>query len=289
MTTDPPVTTKKTAKATAGVQAAQAEAGIPLEADRLRRVAIQAARLTELRAPFPPEAIGKLPRSTCKACSESQRKRCESHQWVGRCGECNGSHSSATMHIDYVGHADVTDRLLQVDPGWTWEPAMLDQFGQPSIAASIDRDGNLWINLTVLGVTRPGVGDGKNAKEKIGDALRNAAMRFGVALDLWAKGDREWAHAEKTGTDQHPDESAAPVWNGPTSEELVDIISGHAITAGVDLVTITAKWREAHGGLDVDALVSVPPQHLADLEASISRYLRENPPAITPHHTEVES
>jgi hypothetical protein len=39
----------------------------------------------------------------------------------------------------------------------------------------------------VCGVTRIGVGDGKNAKERIGDAIRNAAMRFGVALDLWAK------------------------------------------------------------------------------------------------------
>jgi hypothetical protein len=26
-------------------------------------------------------------------------------------------------------------------------------------------------------------------KERIGDALRNAAMRFGAALDLWHKGD----------------------------------------------------------------------------------------------------
>jgi hypothetical protein len=59
----------------------------------------------------------------------------------------------------------------------------LDQYGSPQC----DRDGNLWIRLTVCGVTRLGVGDGKNMKERIGDAIRNAAMRFGVALDLWAK------------------------------------------------------------------------------------------------------
>ncbi len=53
----------------------------------------------------------------------------------------------------------------------------------------MDKAGNLWIKLTVCGVTRPGVGDGKTAKELIGDAIRNAAMRFGVALDLWAKED----------------------------------------------------------------------------------------------------
>ena len=53
----------------------------------------------------------------------------------------------------------------------------------------------MWIKLTVCGVTRLGYGDaggrkGSNAiKEIIGDALRNAGMRFGMALDLWSKGD----------------------------------------------------------------------------------------------------
>lgn len=275
---DPP-TTAKAPQTKRAIEKAQTAAAAAAAADPM---------LAALRAPFPPEAIGKLPRSTCKACSESQRKRCEQHQWVSHCPECRGSHSSATMHIDYVGHADVTDRLLQVDPAWTWEPAMRDQFGQPSIASSIDRDGNLWINLTVAGVTRPGVGDGKNAKEKIGDALRNAAMRFGVALDLWAKGDRDWAHAEKTGTDQHPDGGAAPApqadppapaWHGPTSLELLDIISQHAITAGTTLENITGKFRAEHGDVTVEALESCPPQLLADLEASIAKFLRENPPS----------
>jgi hypothetical protein len=52
-------------------------------------------------------------------------------------------------------------------------------------------------------VTRLGYGcaDGKHRrrrreKEIIGDALRNAAMRFGAALDLWHKGD---LHADEEG------------------------------------------------------------------------------------------
>jgi hypothetical protein len=106
---------------------------------------------TALRKPFPPESVGKLPKGG--------------------------------VMLDYVGHAAVTDRLLTVDPDWTWEPFALTAEGLPAP----DREGNLWIRLTVCGVTRIGVGDGKNAKERIGDALRNAAMRFGVALDLWAK------------------------------------------------------------------------------------------------------
>jgi len=87
--------------------------------------------------------------------------------------------------LDYVGHAATTDRLLQVDPMWSWEPFATDANGLPAM----DQAGNLWIRLTVAGVTRIGVGDGKTMKERIGDAIRNAAMRFGVALDLWAKED----------------------------------------------------------------------------------------------------
>jgi hypothetical protein len=106
---------------------------------------------TALRRPFPPESIGHLPKGGAM--------------------------------LEYAGHAAVTDRLLTVDPEWTWEPLALDEVGLPAL----DRSGNLWIRLTICGVTRLGVGDGKNAKEAIGDAIRNAAMRFGVALDLWAK------------------------------------------------------------------------------------------------------
>lgn len=118
-----------------------------------------------LRDPFPPALVGKMPR--------------------------------AGISLDYVGHGAVTDRLLQVDPSWNWEPLAYDGEGLPRF----DRDdkGNpigLWIKLTVNGVARLGYGDcpsNQFSPEKvlIGDALRNAAMRFGVALDLWIKGQAE--------------------------------------------------------------------------------------------------
>ena len=93
--------------------------------------------------------------------------------------------------LSYVGHAALTDRLLDADPEWAWEPLAFDERGLPLI----DDEGGMWIRLTVCGVTRLGYGDaqgksGGNAmKERIGDALRNAAMRFGAALDLWHKGE----------------------------------------------------------------------------------------------------
>jgi len=131
--------------------------------------------LAALRKPFPREAIGILPKPY-KA--DSQK---------GQCNECGGYHGLPAVHLDFVGHAAVTDRLLSVDPAWTWEPLALDATGLPAL----DRSGNLWIRLTVCGVTRLGVGDGKSMKEVIGDAIRNAAMRFGVALDLWTKDELE--------------------------------------------------------------------------------------------------
>jgi hypothetical protein len=134
--------------------------------------------LALLREPFPAHQISKLPKPL--------RKDAEK----GRCQECGGWHGLPAVHLDYVGHAALTDRLLDADPQWTWEPLSMSD-GLPVM----DGFGGMWIKLTVCGVTRMGYGHagdkqgGDAIKEVIGDALRNAAMRFGAALDLWHKGD----------------------------------------------------------------------------------------------------
>ena len=114
-----------------------------------------------LRRPFSASAIGKLPRG----------------------GKL----------LDYVGHAAVTDRLLEVDPAWNWTPLAMAADGTPYYAV-LGSDAVMWIRLTVCDVTRLGVGIVKAdafelEKQLISDAIRNAAMRFGVALDLWSKED----------------------------------------------------------------------------------------------------
>lgn len=138
----------------------------------------------KLREPFPPEAIGKLPRMVCPACSKGN---CDEHP-RRKCGTCKG-YLGKHIHLDYVGHAYVRERFLQADPDWTWEPMAFSQSGLPLL----DENGGLWIRLTIGGKTLPGYGDaqgkhgGNAVKEAIGRALRNAGQSFGVALDLWKK------------------------------------------------------------------------------------------------------
>ncbi|MEU1761695.1 hypothetical protein [Micromonospora sp. NPDC005652] len=154
-----------------------------------------------LRAPFDPDQIGKLPRVTCYDCRNARGKVCDQaqHRKV-KCPQCGNYMTTAHLHLDYVGHAEVTARLIAVDPTWSWEPLAFGDDGLPAT----DRNNGMWIKLTVAGVTRLGYGhaDGKTGgdavKEAIGDALRNAAMRFGVALDLWGatfKAEMEDAHS----------------------------------------------------------------------------------------------
>jgi hypothetical protein len=174
-----------------------------------------------LRAPFPANQIGKLPKPYKK---ESPK---------GQCEECGGYHGLPAAHLDYVGHAAITDRLLDADPAWSWEPLSLDERGLPAL----DNNGGLWIKLTIAGVTRLGYGDaqgktgGDAMKERIGDALRNAAMRFGVALDLWHKGDlhapteEELAEAKKKQRDEWLAEVYGHIDGSPTAGALRQVVA----------------------------------------------------------------
>lgn len=134
-----------------------------------------------LRLPFSAEDIDQLPRTYHK-----------------------GKADERTIQLDYVGHAAATARLLDADFNWTWEPFACDEQGLPRIIRRGDAL-ELWGRLTIDGTTKPGVGtvpveydrdtgqeipaDQDTAKELVSDFVRNAAMRFGVALDLWRKHD----------------------------------------------------------------------------------------------------
>lgn len=107
------------------------------------------------------------------------------------------------VSLSYVGHAEITKALSEVDPFWTWEPVLGDD-GLPAIRIQHgkiprrDKDpipvemATMWGRLTLCGVTRWAVGSVEAHKpdldkELVSDFLRNAAMRFGIALGLWMK------------------------------------------------------------------------------------------------------
>jgi hypothetical protein len=191
----------------------------------------------QLRAPFAPEQIGKLPKG-------------------------------GTM-LDFVGHAAVTDRLLKVDPKWNWEPLGYDEQGLPAFTRDAQgKPVGLWIKLTIGDVTRLGVGSvAANAfdaeKQLIGDALRNAAMRFGVALDLWTKED---LHRDEE-PPRLPNPFDVPEWvdkfnkdrkdRAITAQEIAEVIGASGTITNIE------KWMAEDPIRTPDKLLSLA----ADLKA----------------------
>lgn len=94
--------------------------------------------------------------------------------------------------LSYVSHADITRILIEVDPLWSWQPVEWVN-GRPAIHVE-NGTATMWGTLTLLGKSMLGVGSVRadkqdQDKELIGDFLRNAAMRFGIAISLWSKQD----------------------------------------------------------------------------------------------------
>ena len=214
--------------------------------------------LAKLRQPFADHQIGLLPKQVKK--DDPDKGRCGG-KYSADGKQCGGWHARS-VHLDYVGHAALTDRLLDADLHWTWEPVAFGADGLPVI----DKAGGLWIRLTVGGVTRLGYGDsqgktGPNAvKEAIGDALRNAAMRFGAALDLWHKGDLHAAEVDRGvlgGTDASSQAPATPqgasenpAW---AAEDYLAALRGTEAEAQV----VGIKRDAGLAGL-LDSMVTVP-------------------------------
>lgn len=193
----------------------------------------------KLQQPFPPDEVGLRPQIWCGECRKNQYKYCgmkADAQGSGRvehvkktCKDCGQKITQAHTHLSYVGHAHITDRLVQTDPRWTWRPMGRDIPDEVMTAAIATGDLSIiqtviaayppkvielpavngrvervmWGEVIVhdengLEVVMPGVGDalGKNwdpnaVKEMVGDLLRNALMRHGAGLDLWKKEDAD--------------------------------------------------------------------------------------------------
>lgn len=98
------------------------------------------------------------------------------------------------MQLDFVGHADITRILIEIDPLWTWEPVAYTDAGLPGFEV-VNGMAHMAGRMTVHGKTMLGIGSCQHNKpdlykELVSDFLRNAAMRFGIGLSLWTK--NEW-------------------------------------------------------------------------------------------------
>jgi hypothetical protein len=192
-----------------------------------------------LRRPFPPNLIGKLPKPTRR---DAQK---------GKCPECGGWHGLPAVHLDYVGHAAVTDRLLEADPTWTWHPYAVDEQGLPRITVNKNGDAVLWIVLRVGGHERIGVGTVpagtfEMEKQLISDAIRSGAMRYGVALDLWSKEDLGHGD-EEVEAPKSVDEAAEGAKRRMTARmKAVDAAKRHVLDlADGDKERARVLWSEA--------------------------------------------
>ncbi len=175
--------------------------------------------------------------------------------------------------LDFVGHARITQWLLEVDPLWSIEPVAFDEAGLPART----KHGNMvqagfW--MTVCGHRRYCVGSVEERKQDIGkelisDGIRNGAMRMGFALNLWSKlplgeepepspAPKKKAAAKKAAPEPEPvadDELADPT----VVENFINACKGAKLDA-------TEVCR--HAGVPVDAVMDLdaPTATFADLD-----------------------
>jgi hypothetical protein len=171
------------------------------------------------------------------------------------------------MQLDFVGHADVTKMLIEIDPEWTWEPTAFDANGLPAYRVE-NGMAHMAGWLTILGVRRLGIGSVMHnkpdlLKELISDFIRNASMRFGVCLSLWTK--QEWDDVSHTPTTSAP--KPAPVAKVEPAKPSDPLVSMDNIKRFVEACKTA--------GLNHEQIAKSAKLDLADLKESQMPALRE--------------
>jgi hypothetical protein len=171
------------------------------------------------------------------------------------------------MQLDFVGHADVTKMLIEIDPEWTWEPTAFDANGLPAYRVE-NGMAHMAGWLTILGVRRLGIGSVMHnkpdlLKELISDFIRNASMRFGVCLSLWTK--QEWDDVSYTSSTPAP--KPAPVAKVEPAKPSDPLVSMDNIKRFVEACKTA--------GLNHEHVAKTAKLDLADLKESQMPALRE--------------
>ena len=158
--------------------------------------------------------------------------------------------------LDFIGHARITQWLLEVDPLWTIEPVAFDEAGLPARV----KHGNMvqagfW--MTVCGHRRYCIGSVEERKQDIGkelisDGIRNGAMRLGFALNLWSKlplgEEPEAAPAPKKKAPAKKAPEPAPV----ADTQQVDPARIGKFKAACAVAGLTVEQVTFHAGVELD-------------------------------------
>jgi hypothetical protein len=150
------------------------------------------------------------------------------------------------IQLDFVGHADITRILIEIDPLWSYEPCGWDN-GRPAIHVE-NGMATMWAYLIVHGKKMLGVGSVRADKQEldkelVGDFLRNAAMRFGISLALWTK--NEW---EDLGGHAPAPQKSTPA-RKPAPKPVADIAVTSTIPVDPEIV---GKFIKACAGANLD-------------------------------------
>lgn len=150
------------------------------------------------------------------------------------------------IQLDFVGHADITRILIEIDPLWSYEPCGWDN-GRPAIHVE-NGMATMWAYLIVHGKKMLGVGSVRADKQEldkelVGDFLRNAAMRFGISLALWTK--NEW---EDLGGHAPAPQKSIPA-RKPAPKPVADIAVTSTIPVDPEIV---GKFIKACAGANLD-------------------------------------
>lgn len=89
------------------------------------------------------------------------------------------------MLVAYLQHTDVYRRLEEVDPSWASSCTQLEQVINKEVPAGKDSFFLAKVAITLKGITRENVGEGDEPKGALSDALKRAAMLFGVGRYLY--------------------------------------------------------------------------------------------------------
>jgi hypothetical protein len=170
-----------------------------------------------------------------------------------------------------------------------------DDNGSPIVDRNAEgRPIGMWIRLTIFDQGRIGYGavepnerrsDGDLIKEIIGDGIRNAAMRFGVALNLWSKNDLESAAPAPSAQDHVL--TQAKGWSKAKRDKIKQVLSIRGIID--ENATTFDQFAEQVGkhpevARDIEAWVKAqaapipegtPAEFVANNEAKIIKDLEE--------------